>query len=70
MPTEQEIRDLCLRISRAETEEEFRACLSQLKTALREHIVEAGNLGIHLILKAPKTTTPPETVTIKEGTRD
>lgn len=54
MPTEEEIRDICVRVTLAQNSEEFKAALTELKIAIREHITEAENLGIHLLLHKPK----------------
>jgi hypothetical protein len=57
LPTEQEIRDLCFRLTTIEEPEEFRAAVGELRVALREHIKDAENRGIHMILNKPKVKT-------------
>lgn len=62
MSSEQEIRDLCAKVVAANDLEQFRAALSKLKSAVREHVVEMENKGIHQILQMGKAL-----VEIKEG---
>ena len=50
MPTEDEIREICLRVSLAATPAEFKGALSELKIAIREHIAETENLGVHMVM--------------------
>lgn len=57
MPTEEEIREICARAAIAQSSEEFKAALTELKIAIREHITEAENLGIHLLLNKPKAAS-------------
>ena len=71
MPTDKEIRDLCRRVSLAQNDEDFRSRITELQTLIREHIADAANLGIHLILKAPRQNpTVEHTVAKKDGTED
>jgi hypothetical protein len=65
LPTDQEIREICVRVSLAADAEQFKAALTELKIAIREHINEAENLGIHLLLNRPKPA--PDR---KDGTSD
>jgi hypothetical protein len=52
---DEEIRDMCLRVSKAETEEEFGAAVATLKIALRDHVTAAENRAIQLVLEMQKT---------------
>ena len=61
MPFDEMIRNLCLRVSQAQGDEEFAQRLEDLRTGLREHFQGAQNLGIHLILNHRKAT-------MKDGT--
>lgn len=54
LPTEKEIRELCVRLIEIEDHEEFRNAVAELQIALREHINGAENRGIHMILNKPK----------------
>jgi hypothetical protein len=54
LPKDEEIRILCLRVLQARNDLEFDGALSELRTALSEHVLEAENMGISLILNAPK----------------
>ena len=65
MPTEDEIREICLRVSLAATPAEFKGALSELKIAIREHIAETENLGIHLLTNMPKAKSAT-----KDGTNE
>jgi hypothetical protein len=65
VPTDQEIRDICVRVTLAANAEQFKASLTELKIALREHISDAQNLGIHLLLNKPKAVQER-----KDGTND
>jgi hypothetical protein len=71
LPTEQEmeerIREICVRVTLAHDLETFRVALSELRVALREHVTEAQNRGIHMILEMPK---PKSTPAVKDGTSD
>lgn len=53
MQTEEEIREICMRVTLAQTPEQFKAALTELKIAIRERITEAENLGVHLLLGKP-----------------
>ena len=52
--TDEEIRDMCLRVSNAETEEGFVAAVAALKIALRDHVTAAENRAIQLVLEMQK----------------
>jgi hypothetical protein len=54
MPADQQIKDLCRRAARAGDDQKFGDVLIELRIALREYVRSAENLGIHLILNAPK----------------
>lgn len=54
MPTDEEIRQLCLHAAQANDPEEFQRALKHLKSLLRSQIEDAENLGIHLLLKKRK----------------
>lgn len=54
MPTEQDIREICERVTLAQDEEHVKAALTELKIAIREHITDAENRGIHFLLTKPK----------------
>ena len=55
MPADQEIHNLCLRAAHAQDHQELNDLLIELRISLRERLQSAENLGIHLILKAPKS---------------
>jgi hypothetical protein len=63
---EDQIRKMCLRVLAAEDQETFRAALSELNVVVRNHIQDLENLGIHLILKAPK----PKSKSLGPGKKD
>lgn len=65
LPTEDEIREVCMRVSLAATPAEFKAALSELKIAIREHITDTENLGIHMLMNMPKAKAAK-----KDGTND
>jgi hypothetical protein len=65
--TQEEIRELCRRVTAAKTEDEFRSLLSQLRTGMREHIQTIHNRGLHLILNTGKSEPKPD---VKTGTKD
>jgi hypothetical protein len=52
--TDEEVRDMCLRVSNAETEEEFGAAVAALRIALRDHVTAAENRAIQLVLEMQK----------------
>lgn len=54
MTSEEVISELCARVVAAKDTEAFKLALAELRIAIRDHIENAENLGIHLILKAPK----------------
>lgn len=54
MPTEEEIRALCLLVLQARCNDEFDESLRTLRAALSEHFLAAENLGIHMLLNMPK----------------
>lgn len=54
MPTDEEIRDICTRVTLARNPDQFKAALTELKIAIREHINGAENRGIQLLLNKPK----------------
>jgi len=63
VPSEQDIRERCARLLLARDYAQFHAALGELKSAIREHIIEAENKGIHLVMEMKKI---PEK--IKSGT--
>jgi hypothetical protein len=65
--TEERIREICVRVTLAEDLEQFKLALSELRIALREHVVEAQNRGIQMILEMPK---PRPDLEKKDCTRD
>ena len=67
LPTDQEIRDICLRVTLADSTEQFKAALTELKIAIREHVADAHNRGIQMILEMPKRKPVLEQ---KDGTQD
>lgn len=54
MPSDQKTRELCAKVILAEDPESFEAAIAELKSALREHGVRAGNKNIHMLLKISK----------------
>ena len=67
MLTQEEIRELCRRVTAAKTEDEFRSLLSQLRTGMRENLQSIHNRGLHLILNTGKTKPKSD---LKTGTED
>lgn len=65
MPTDQDIREMCSRAIHALDVESFHRALAELRTALREHVVEAENKSLRLILKMSKVKE-----LVKTGTED
>lgn len=63
LTSEKEIRELCAKLIVAQDPSAFQAALAQVRTAIREHLLEAENRGIHLVLEMQKI---PER--IKDGT--
>jgi len=53
VPTDEEIREICRRLLVAKDHDQFQAALTELKISIREHITDAENRGIHLILQSP-----------------
>jgi hypothetical protein len=54
MPADQRIRELCHRATLTQDDQELNVLLAELRTSLRECVQSTENLGIHLILNAPK----------------
>ncbi|HLW53524.1 MAG TPA: hypothetical protein VKW06_11835 [Candidatus Angelobacter sp.] len=54
MPTDQEIRDICIRVSLADNPEQFKAALTELKIAIRDHMREGSIARGEKSTKAPK----------------
>jgi hypothetical protein len=52
--TDEEIRDMCLRVSNVHTEEEFEAAVAALQIALRDHVTAAENRAIQFVLEMRK----------------
>jgi hypothetical protein len=52
--TDEEVRDMCLRVSNAETKEEFGVAVAALTIALRDHVTAAENRAIQLVLEMQK----------------
>ena len=63
--SDQDIRALCAKVIRAQGTDEFQSALAELRAAMREHVIDAENRGIHLILGKPKTSDKR-----KDGTDD
>ncbi len=49
----EDIREICRRVILAEEPEQFKGALTELKIAIRDHIADAENKGIHMLLKKP-----------------
>lgn len=64
LPSEQEIRQLCAKLILAKDPGAFDSALAELKTAIREHMLDAENRSIHLVLEMKRI--PEKT---KDGTR-
>lgn len=54
MPSEEVVRELCRLVLLAEGQEQFNSALAELKIALREHRLEAENLGVQLLMNMQK----------------
>jgi hypothetical protein len=67
MLTQEEIRELCRRVTTTKNEDEFRSLLSQLRSGMREHIQTIHNRGLHLIPNTGKSRPKPD---LKTGTGD
>lgn len=64
LPTEQQIRELCTKVILAQNLPAFSAAITELRSALREHILEVENRSLHLVLEMQKVTEK-----IKDGTQ-
>lgn len=60
LPSDQDIREICQRVTLARDDEQFKAALTELKIAIREHVTEAQNRGIHLLLNRSKAKAGSE----------
>jgi hypothetical protein len=58
LPTDEEIRALCVSVLEAKSSDDFSASIRNLRMALNEHLLEIENMGIHLILNMPRKAEP------------
>lgn len=59
MPTDDEIREICGRIMRA-NDSDFGSVVQELQTALRSRFEKLSNLAVATILKMPRSKTSDE----------
>lgn len=57
VPSDQNIRELCARLIATKDPERLQTALSELRSAIREHIAEMENKGIQMILRMGKAST-------------
>jgi hypothetical protein len=53
LPTDEQIRKLCLRVTIAEAHEEFNSSLVELRIAMRDYFTDLENKGIKMLLEMP-----------------
>lgn len=59
MVSDEEIRELSRRVATAESTEQLKAAIAELRIALREHVREAENTNLRLMLKIMGTKSSP-----------
>ena len=65
MQSDQDIRALCAKVIKAQDSDAFQSALAELRAAIHEHVLDAENKGIHLILGKPRISDR-----LKNGTDD
>ena len=54
LQSDQDIKALCAKVIRAQGSDAFQSALAELRAAIHEHVIDAENKGIHLILRKPR----------------
>jgi len=68
LSSNQEIKALCARVIQTQDLRAFQFALAELRTAIREHMIEAENKGIHLVLEMSKISEKTSDKIRKDGT--